>query len=288
MTTNDDDGAVGYGRPPRYSQFQKGRSGNPHGRPRKKASADIDVGAILEMPVPTMLGGKQVLMAPKELELRQALKKAMAGDLTPLAYLFDQFSKYGALPALKQGGGVITLPTNDMPAEMADWLLFNVSVPPWSPRDIARGRTHYLKTRSEENRWWDERFHYPALEDPNYRMTWPDDRSADRGKRKGSRNLKTIVADVAQERHRSTVDGEERYLTTIELLLHVLNRKRLEGDIRAAKLLDKRCQSFLDPGLTKTGCLVLPETQTIEGYARYIELVNELNERWPPPWRRDK
>lgn len=25
---------VGYGKPPRHTQFRKGRSGNPHGRPR--------------------------------------------------------------------------------------------------------------------------------------------------------------------------------------------------------------------------------------------------------------
>lgn len=32
---DDDDGAVGYGRPPRATRFKKGQSGNPTGRPRK-------------------------------------------------------------------------------------------------------------------------------------------------------------------------------------------------------------------------------------------------------------
>ena len=32
---NDDDDRVGFGRPPRRTQFSKGRSGNPNGRPRK-------------------------------------------------------------------------------------------------------------------------------------------------------------------------------------------------------------------------------------------------------------
>lgn len=34
---SDDDG-VGYGRPPRATQFKKGQSGNPRGRPRKSSS----------------------------------------------------------------------------------------------------------------------------------------------------------------------------------------------------------------------------------------------------------
>ncbi|MES2896053.1 MAG: DUF5681 domain-containing protein [Pseudomonadota bacterium] len=31
---SDDDREIGYKRPPRHSRFQKGRSGNPRGRPR--------------------------------------------------------------------------------------------------------------------------------------------------------------------------------------------------------------------------------------------------------------
>ncbi len=33
----DDDGPVGYGRPPRKSQFKKGQSGNAKGRPTERA-----------------------------------------------------------------------------------------------------------------------------------------------------------------------------------------------------------------------------------------------------------
>lgn len=32
----EDDGKVGYGKPPKHSQFQAGQSGNPNGRPKKK------------------------------------------------------------------------------------------------------------------------------------------------------------------------------------------------------------------------------------------------------------
>lgn len=35
---DDDEGRVGYGRPPKHTQFKKGQSGNPNGRRRKHLS----------------------------------------------------------------------------------------------------------------------------------------------------------------------------------------------------------------------------------------------------------
>jgi hypothetical protein len=275
MTTNDDDAVVGYRRPPRHSQFQKGRSGNPHGRPRKRpAPGAVDLAAILDSPVSVTRGGRTVVMDQKEVELRQVLKKGLAGDLRSIAYLFEEFEKYGALPAAKQRGGVITLPTNDMPGDMAEWLLYNIGLPPWSPRDITRGRAHYLKHRSDRDRREDEALHYPALENPDYRMAAPE--AGDKAPRpKGPRSIKAIVQDFAQERHKVTIDGEMRDATAVELLLQILNRKRLAGEVRAAKLFYKICRPFLDSGDEKGGWLVLPETAKPDMYLKMLELDNQ-------------
>ncbi len=40
MSSYDDD-EIGYGKPPRYTRFTKGRSGNPKGRPRKQKTAEV-------------------------------------------------------------------------------------------------------------------------------------------------------------------------------------------------------------------------------------------------------
>jgi hypothetical protein len=275
MTTNDDDGAVGYGRPPRDSQFQKGRSGNPHGRPRKRRTADL--AAILDTPVSVTRGGRTVAMDQKEVELRQVLKKGLAGDLRSISYLFEELEQHGALPVPKQNGGVVLLPSNDMPEDMAMWLFLNVGRPPWSPRDIARGRAHYLKHRREEDRRWDEHMKYPALEDPAYRMAVPGD-NAPRPK-KGPRTTKAVIQDVAQERHSTMIDGQTRDLTAVELLLHALNRERLAGEVPAARLLKKICRPFLDTGAEGGGYIVLPETATPEMYLRSIERRNQENDQ---------
>ncbi len=45
MIDRSDDDALGYKRPPRWSCFRKGKSGNPSGRPRRKAEPDTPVPA---------------------------------------------------------------------------------------------------------------------------------------------------------------------------------------------------------------------------------------------------
>jgi len=63
-----------------------------------------------------------------------------------------------------------------------------------------------------------------------------------RGRPKGSKNIRTIVRNIAQEKH-SIKEGEETIeLTTVELLFRMLAIKAMNGDIRADKFVDR----FLD------------------------------------------
>lgn len=48
MPRNDD---IGYGKPPRASQWKPGESGNPHGRPKARHEIFSDAAAVLSAPV---------------------------------------------------------------------------------------------------------------------------------------------------------------------------------------------------------------------------------------------
>lgn len=156
---------VGYGRPPRAHQYPKGRSGNPSGRPRKQ-KATPNVLAVLDEPVPVRVNGEFQEMHPKEVELRQHVKAALAGDLPALKYLIELFSKHGVLtPAAddQQSGGVVWLPITSMPWAMAFQMGQQFGLPPWSAAQIAKGRARYIAGRSALEAQIDDAIGYPDL-----------------------------------------------------------------------------------------------------------------------------
>ena len=58
---------VGYGKPPRNRQFQKGQSGNEAGRPKKrKRDPAHDPSSILSEPITVRANGKVVEMSALE------------------------------------------------------------------------------------------------------------------------------------------------------------------------------------------------------------------------------
>ena len=73
---------VGYGRPPRHSQFKPGQSGNAKGRPRAKRNMASLLGDVLAQKVTVTRNGKRKKIRSDAAILYRLLEKALAGDLT--------------------------------------------------------------------------------------------------------------------------------------------------------------------------------------------------------------
>ena len=74
---------VGPGNPPRKNRFQKGKSGNPRGRPKKSGEAPYSpLGAILDEKLVVKVGGVERELSMQEAIQQQTLKKALDGDQT--------------------------------------------------------------------------------------------------------------------------------------------------------------------------------------------------------------
>jgi hypothetical protein len=78
MDTQSEPGEVGYGRPPKATRFQKGRSGNPRGRPRNRRR-DIPYDTLLGQMVTIREDGRERRITAAEAFILQLTKKGLEG-----------------------------------------------------------------------------------------------------------------------------------------------------------------------------------------------------------------
>jgi len=96
---------VGYGRPPKASQFQKGESGNPKGRPKKDPkqvpeqhpSIAAVFRKVCNQKVKTNGQGGEQYMTKLEASVTQLMNKAASGDLRATRLWMQMAAKYPEL-----------------------------------------------------------------------------------------------------------------------------------------------------------------------------------------------
>jgi len=83
------DYAVGYGKPPRHTGFQKGRSGNPKGRPKGSKNLATLLTEALDEKVQVTEDGKRRRVTKRELVIKQLVNKSASADLRAIKQLTD-------------------------------------------------------------------------------------------------------------------------------------------------------------------------------------------------------
>jgi hypothetical protein len=82
-----DNNEVGYGKPPKSTQFQKGRSGNPKGRPRGTRNVATVLDQTLRERVVINENGQRKTITKMEAAVKQLVNQAASGDLAALRQL---------------------------------------------------------------------------------------------------------------------------------------------------------------------------------------------------------
>lgn len=80
---------VGYGKPPKSGQFQKGKSGNPRGRPKGPRGLKTDLKAELGERVTITENGRPRKLTKQQLMVKQLAAKAVKGDMRAISKLAE-------------------------------------------------------------------------------------------------------------------------------------------------------------------------------------------------------
>ncbi|MGA2410143.1 MAG: DUF5681 domain-containing protein [Candidatus Binataceae bacterium] len=103
---------VGYGKPPKETRFNPGKSGNPKGRPRRTPSPFAEIiNAVFEFPIEYRENGRTRKASKREVTLAILVQKAMNGDVKAAEIVLQKRAH-----ALKRAGGI----TNRL--VIRDWL----------------------------------------------------------------------------------------------------------------------------------------------------------------------
>lgn len=89
-----DDYDIGYGKPPRHTQWKSGRSGNPKGRPKRSRNFKSDVKNTLKEPVRLAKNGKPKTVSAQHAALLRLRERALQGEPRALDRLLELARRY--------------------------------------------------------------------------------------------------------------------------------------------------------------------------------------------------
>lgn len=84
---------VGYGRPPKKSQFQKGQSGNPSGRPKEPTTFIDSFNKVLSKDVKIIKDGKEYRITGLTAISQKYLSSILSGDYRFTKLFIDKIAK---------------------------------------------------------------------------------------------------------------------------------------------------------------------------------------------------
>jgi hypothetical protein len=106
--------AVGYGKPPKHTQFVKGTSGNPKGRGKGVRNFATEIQEELNTRVPITENGIRKKITKRKAVAKQLVNKAAAGDPKSIPVLLNEARQHEAGSATAPGSEVLCRPEDQL------------------------------------------------------------------------------------------------------------------------------------------------------------------------------
>ena len=90
-------GSVGYGSPPKHSQFQPGESGNPAGRPKGSRNVKNVLLEVMSEKITMRENGREIVVSKQEALIRTLYVEAINGDKQAARILMNIWARYSRL-----------------------------------------------------------------------------------------------------------------------------------------------------------------------------------------------
>ena len=100
------DEEIGYCKPPKSTQFKKGQSGNPKGRPKETFDFDAAYERALQKRVAVHENGRRKKVSKLEAAVTQQANKSAAGDASAVKLLMAWFASRRREARIKQEEGI--------------------------------------------------------------------------------------------------------------------------------------------------------------------------------------
>lgn len=92
---------VGYKKPPKSTQFKKGQSGNPKGRPKLYKPFKEDLLEELQETITTKENGKEKIITKQKGVIKRIMNSALSGNVQAYRIFVHWFSEYCGITAEK-------------------------------------------------------------------------------------------------------------------------------------------------------------------------------------------
>lgn len=137
---------VGYAKPPKGSEFQKGQSGNPKGRPKGKLSTDTIAKNVLYERIRIQQNGKVIAIPALQAILLQIRNNALKGDYRSAMAAFQIANRLSSANENSQASDVLN-PLDDraMYEILQDFIEHN------PPQDVGANRSSSNEVEHDGN-----------------------------------------------------------------------------------------------------------------------------------------